>query len=111
MQVRVSKMGIATYLVPDGAMIENNLQPLKDSTQTALQGGASKIVLDLRRVPLLDSRGLEFLLDLAAELRKNGGALRLANANALCRDILAITRMDQAVPTFENLEGASESFL
>ena len=111
MQVRVTRMGSATFLVPDGALIESNLQPLKESAHTAVHGGSSKLVVDLRRVPLLDSRGLEFLLDLASELRQSDGGLRIANANPLCRDILAITRVDQAVPSFDNLESAAESFL
>ena len=62
-------------------------------------------------MPFLDSAGLEALLDLAGRLREEGGSLRLANPNALCREVLVLTGLDQSIPVHDNLAGAGRSFL
>ena len=61
---------------------------------TALQGlgvGRPMLVVDLHDVPLIDSAGLESLLDLQQALELKGGAVKLAAANSLCADILRVT--------------------
>ena len=68
-------------------------------------------MIDFRNVPLIDSKGLEFLLDLANRLRESGGSLRIANVNELCKEILAITELDQVIAVYEDLDGAGRSFL
>jgi len=110
-QVRTSRLGVATYLAPDGPLTRETLAALEAGVAEARAKGAVDLVVDLRRVPFADSRALEYLLDLSAELRRKDGSLRLANPGEICRDILAVTGLDQSIPVFADLESAGGSFL
>ncbi len=111
MQVKTHRLGAATYLTPDGPFAHDGLGPLAEALRAARQDGAAHIVIDLHLVPYIDSAGLELLLDSAGELREAGGSLRLANAIPICREVLAITRLDQSIPVHEDLASAARSFL
>jgi len=111
MHVGKTVLGIAIYLAPDDALVAENVAALSESARKAREDGRLHMVIDLRGVPFLDSKGLEFLLDLSGELRESGGTLRIANGNAVCRDVLALTGIDQVIPVFESLESAGRSFL
>ncbi len=111
MQVRTSKLGVAIYLTPDSPLIEENVAALKESVSEARGQGMANLVIDLHRVPFFDSRGLEYLVELANTLVETGGSLRLVGANDLCKDVLAVTRIDQTISVYEDLESAGRSFL
>ena len=55
------------------------------------------LVVDLHEVPLVDSAGLETLVDLRERLESKGGAMKLAAVNPLCRDILRVTGVGREV--------------
>jgi anti-sigma B factor antagonist len=111
MQVKTTKLGVATYLAPDGALIEENVRFLNESVESEREKGSVNLVIDLRSVPFLDSRGLEFLFDVGLNLRESGGSLRVVNANSICKDVFSVTRLDQTVVVCEDLESAGRSFL
>ncbi|MBN1826691.1 MAG: STAS domain-containing protein [Candidatus Eisenbacteria bacterium] len=111
MKVKTRELGAATYLTPDGSLTEENLESIRESVRSAGAGGSANLVIDCRRVPSIDSGGLEFLQDLSTEMRDAGGSLRLANVSPVCKDILALTRLDQVIPVYEDIENAGRSFL
>ena len=111
MQVRISKLGVASYVTPEAPLIQEHLAALAGAFREAREAGGAKLVLDLRHVAFCDSAGLELLLDLATQLRDEGGSLQVANPNPLCREVLAITRLDETIPIHEDLESAGRSFL
>lgn len=111
MKVKTTQLGVAVYLAPDSAIVADHLERLEESVRAGGGEGPTNIVLDFKNVPVVDSKGLEFLLELAHRLRANGGSLRLANVNDLCREALAITELDQVIPVYEDLDGAGRSFL
>jgi anti-anti-sigma factor len=100
-----------TYLRPDDALTEGRLKALDKSVRSLDSEDPPNVVLDLSQVPYIDSQGLEYILDLSVELKEAGGSLRLANANATCRDILALTQLDRTILVCEDVEAASGSFL
>ena len=51
--------------------------------EARLERGQPLIVLDLQGVALIDSAGLELLLDVQEKCQRMGGALKLANLDAL----------------------------
>ena len=111
MNVKVTKLGVGTYLQPSGALVEENLGDLRQAVQTLGREGPTHVVLDLCHVPFFDSAGLEYLLDLSVAQREAGGSLRLANANAIGRDVLAMTRLDRTIAVYQDLESAGRSFV
>lgn len=68
------------------------------------------VILDLSRVPLIDSAGLELLLDASEQYMKCGGALKLASPNGLCRDILAVSGLNGRMEVFNDVIAAAGSF-
>lgn len=58
-----------------------------------LGAGQPRIVLDLEAVPLIDSAGLELLLEFQERCVERGGTIKLAAPTPLCRDILTVTDM------------------
>jgi anti-anti-sigma factor len=110
MQVKVTRLGAGTYIAPDFALVEDKLAPLHESVTRARSEGVSELVILLDRVPVLDSKGLTYLVDLSNELRQLGGSLRLV-ATDLCREILAVTRVDRTIAVFDTIEEAGRSFL
>ena len=111
MEVKLTKLGAAVFLAPTDALTDANVDSLSNSVRSLDTRDPANIVLDLRHVSFIDSRGLEFILDLSVELKEAGGSLRLANANSVCRDILSLTRLDQTILVCEDVETAGRSFL
>ncbi len=111
MQIKSSKLGIAIYIAPDAALIEETLPAFKAAVAENRNDGQIHLVIDLGLVNYIDSSCLEFISDLAMELRQNGGTLRLASPNPLCSDILTITRIDVLVPIYTDIESAGRSFI
>jgi len=75
-----------------------------------LQAGQPRLVLDLERVPLIDSAGLEMLLNLRDTCQRRGGSMKLAAPNALCRDILLVTDVGTKFEIFGDVTAAVGSF-
>lgn len=76
----------------------------------ALQQGQPRLVFDLQAVALMDSAGLELLLDVCDRCTDRGGALHLAAPNALCRDILRATSVADRFTIFRDTLSAVGSF-
>jgi len=72
--------------------------------------GQPRVVLDLEQVPLIDSAGLEMLLDAQEDFQRRGGSLKLACRNALCREILAVTGVGRHFEIHTDMASAVGSF-
>ena len=91
-EVARSRVGVATYLIPSGALNDDGrIAALREALQACLDARELQVVVDLSDVPLASSAGLEALLDGQEQLSRMGGALRLANANASLREVLRLT--------------------
>lgn len=73
--------------------------------------GQPHVVLDLARVPLIDSAGLEMLLDVQEDFQRRGGALKLAVGSTLCREILSVTGVGSHFEVFPEVTSAVGSFV
>lgn len=76
----------------------------------AIQGKLPQLVVDLRRLRIVDSAGLELLCDVAAACRQRGGAMRLAAAGPLVRDVLRITGLERRFPMHDDFTSAAGAF-
>ena len=73
--------------------------------------GQPRVVLDLDRVPLIDSAGLEMLLDVQESFQRRGGTLKLAARSPLCREILSVTGVGAHFEVFPEAASAVGSFV
>jgi anti-anti-sigma factor len=93
------------------ALAGENLQELAATLQQCLGDGQPRAVLDMQEIPLLDSAGLELLLDVQEEFEQRAGRLKLAAASPLCRDILNVTGVGNHFEIYRELKSAIGSFL
>ncbi|MFW6169830.1 MAG: STAS domain-containing protein [Planctomycetota bacterium] len=92
------------------ALVTEHLEPFVELLDECADEGQPKAVLDLRDVPLIDSAGLETLLDMQEKFEGYGGALKLLISNGLCKDILDVTGVDSHFEVFADVREAVGSF-
>ena len=81
-----------------------------NSVEGCFGNGQPRIVFDLSNIPLMDSIGLEALLEACDRCHKLGGSIVLARPNALCRDILRINGIDKELNIYDDAVKAVGSF-
>lgn len=84
---------------------------LSAALDTRMETGQPQIVLDLQSVALIDSAGLELLLDYQEKCQRMGGALKLAGVGTLCREVLKATGVGARFEIFRDTGGAVRSFV
>ena len=109
-QAVVPGQGAVDVLRGDDAMTSERLQLLSDLLEECLEQGQPRVVLDMQHVPLIDSAGLELLLDTQTDFQQRGGALKLAAVNALCEEILQISGVANQVEIHNEISRAVGSF-
>ena len=89
--INVESQGAVDVVRLDGALNHENADQLAQVIQSGLSGGQPMVVLDMSDVPLLDSAGLEALLDARDFVLRKGGDLKLASLSQLCQEVLRVT--------------------
>jgi anti-sigma B factor antagonist len=79
---------------------------LRERLIDQVNGGATRLVLDLEAVDFLDSTGLGTIVSLLKRVRTHGGDLRLVCTEARIRRLFEITGLDKAVPLHASLDDA-----
>jgi anti-sigma B factor antagonist len=98
-----AKDGTATIVRLVGPVVIAHLFPL----QTALRKQtASLVVLDMVSVPYIDSSGLGAVLNCYVSLEKNGRKLALAGVNERVRALLELTRVEDILSLYPDVESA-----
>jgi anti-anti-sigma factor len=92
------------------ALIGERLDQFGELLGECLDGGQPRAVLDLQQVPLIDSAGLERLLEAREQFEQLGGSVKLLAPNALCEDILMATGVGEKFEVFLDLKQAVGSF-
>lgn len=107
---QASKQG-AVYVV-SGTLSLNaeNLALAREAFEECIGKGQPRLVMHLEGIPLIDSVGLELLLDVRDRCLQRGGALQLAAPNPLCRDILRATDLVSQFAIFDDVNSAVGSF-
>ncbi|HXF71237.1 MAG TPA: STAS domain-containing protein [Actinomycetota bacterium] len=82
---------------------------LRERLLGAIEGGATRVVVDLVDVSFMDSSGLGVLIGGLRRLRERGGELALVCGEGAVRRVLAITGLDQLFPIHASVERATAS--
>jgi len=107
----VQSQGAVEVVAPTQALTAENASQLVETVQRQLSEGQPKVVLDMSAVQLLDSAGLESLLDARHFLQEKGGAIKLASLSPLCKDILRVTGIDCQFDAYRDVKLAVGSFV
>ncbi len=83
---------------------------LKDKTNSLIQEGRHRVVLNLEAVPYIDSAGLGEIVRTYTTVSRQGGKLKLLNMTKRIRDLLLITKLLNVFETFDSEQEAVRSF-
>ncbi|MGN6543514.1 MAG: STAS domain-containing protein [Aureliella sp.] len=106
----VNRQGAVYVLSGTDPLSAEHVESARAVSEQCYGKGQPQIVINLAGVPLIDSAGLEFLLDLRDRAVRSGGAVQLAEPKALCRDILQATGLAGQFAIFDQLNAAVGSF-
>ena len=103
MNVTVESYGHALILNLKGELTEDSLAALQQAVDHQLQSKeVIDLLLNLEKVPFIDSAGLECLLDLQDRLAERLGQVKLIMPDENVGKILEITRLESIFETFKS---------
>ena len=111
MRIHEQQHGAVTVLKVDGPVVGVDADELKGRLLQAQSDALGRLVLDASGILLIDSKGLETLVDVADEMTKTGKALKLSAANETLRQVLELTGLAALFEHFEDANSAVRSFL
>jgi anti-anti-sigma factor len=97
-----------TLLVGGGP--DNDWPELVEEVEAALAAGGRRFLMDLDRVPWMDSRGLGHLVALWKLVREGGGSLAVVCGNERIRNILRISQLDDVLRPWATMAEAFRQF-
>jgi anti-sigma B factor antagonist len=99
---QVRKSGQTAILVVEGKLsIGAAVDEFRDRWSEAVAAGAHDIVLDLSRVPIIDSSGIGSMIKCHSVVSKNGGKLKLVGAHEIVRQAFKMTRLDSVFEFYD----------
>jgi anti-sigma B factor antagonist len=111
MKLATRKVGDVMVIDVDGKILlgEGDIE-IKQAVDDLLKRGHKKMLLNLSKVPYLDSAGLGEIIRCFTALRKNGGHFKLLSPNPRVIDLLSITKLLNVFDCFDNEASALMSF-
>jgi anti-anti-sigma factor len=111
LEITTRKDGDIIVIEPRGrATLGENSELLDRELQRLAAEGWKKMLVDLSGLIQIDSSGISALVRQCTGLTRKGGSLRLVCPAGRVRDALSVTRLLEAIPTFNTLAAALGSF-
>jgi anti-sigma B factor antagonist len=111
MKFSTRKKGEVVIIDVDGQILlgDGDVE-IKEAVDALLKKGTKNILLNLAKVPYLDSAGLGEIIRCFTALRKGGGDFKLLSPNRRIIDLLTITKLLNVFDCYENESSAIASF-
>ena len=111
MEINVRQSGGVSVLDVHGRLtIGEPAEQLHSALESVIQTGANRVIVILNGIPQIDSSGISTLVRISIKLAREGGVLRLVCGPGRVRDALTVTRLVEAIPTFETESAALANF-
>lgn len=95
-----------TVIKPTGRLNMAAASGLRKQLQDIVEGGSSRIVVDLSATEFIDSSGLGALISGLKIARQEGGDLRIAATPKQVGTVLELTNLNRVLPTYESVDTA-----
>jgi anti-sigma B factor antagonist len=110
-KIQERHVGPITVLDITGKLtIDEAAEHLRDKINSLLEQKETRIILNLRGVPYIDSGGLGQLIASFGSVKRAGGTLKLLHVNSKNHDLLSITSLVTVFESFDSEEKAIKSF-
>jgi anti-anti-sigma factor len=111
MEIHVRDSGGVSILEVHGRLtIGEPSDQIHSALESIISKGARKVIVILNAIPQIDSSGISTLVRISLKLAREGGVLRLVVGHGRVRDALTVTRLIEAIPTFETESAALANF-
>lgn len=111
MQLTERTVNDVTILDLDGRLtMGDGSELLRETVKKLVSEGKTKVLINLTKVPYVDSGGLGELVHCSVSAKKKTGAVKLMGLTSRITDLLAITRLVTVFETFETELDALVSF-
>ena len=111
MTIHEQKHGAVMVIAPDGPLVQSDAERFKERAVAAFSRSLGRLVIDASKVPFVDSKGLEALLDVNDHLGQSGQAIKLCAANKTIREVLSLTELAPLFEQYDDVTTAVRSFL
>ena len=99
-----------TVLDLDGRLVLDGNAQFRKQVNAVIDAGARKLIINMARVPYMDSSGLGELVSCYTSLQGMNGRLKLLHLNSRLQSLLVITKLDTIFETFDSEPAAVSSF-
>ena len=106
MKIDIEKKDGGVLLHLDGRAIGDSAGQIRDALEAQVNDGVDWILLDLEKVPIMDSSVLGTVIAYFLKQREKGGKLALLKAQKAVLGVLVITKLDSLLPVFNDLQTA-----
>ncbi len=111
MAVEFRRDGITGYIKVDGRLAHGpNLEDFRACWTNAIAGGCTQLIVDLSKVPAVDSSAMGSLVRCKAVLEKAPGTMKIVGARASILHALALVRLDTMFEFYPDENTAAASF-
>jgi len=100
--------GIHIFDVHGRLTIGESAEQLASALNSIMNEAGRKVIVDLNGVPQIDSTGISSLVRVSVALQREGGVLHLVCKAGRVRDALTVTRLVEAIPTFDTFAQAAK---
>ncbi len=111
MKIVERKVGEVTVLDLHGKiLIGEGDDALRDAVTKLVDGGTTKLLLNLADVPYVDSAGLGEIVRCYTTVSRKDGNLKLINLTKKIKDLLSITKLLTVFETYDSEDEGVKSF-
>ena len=111
MKIKERSVGGVTVLDLDGKIVlGEGDEVVRNKVREVIAAGHRKVLLNLARVPYVDSAGLGELVRCHTRVVRADGQIKLLNLTSRMQDLLQITKLVTVFETFESEDLAISSF-
>ncbi|GAA2128754.1 STAS domain-containing protein [Nocardioides bigeumensis] len=110
MNLEKRMQGQVVVLSCAGRLNMTSARALRDAVGTTVEGGSSRVVVDLTNTSFVDSSGLGALVAGLKVARLAGGDLRIAGASEQVRTVLNLTNLDRVLTPHRSVAEASDGW-
>lgn len=107
LEVKIEKNGDTTFIAPSGDVDLSCSRDLQTSLRGAMQERPKVLIVDLAKVPYMDSSGVATLVEAMQIARKQATRLVLCSLQDKVRSIFEIARLDRVFTIVADRQAAT----
>jgi len=109
MKFRTTQHDPVTLIALEGSLMGGpDASELNNLVHKAIEGGHTRVAIDLGKVEFMNSSGLGILIGCASALRNSGGRLLIAGASRKILDLIKISKLTSILETRPTVKEAIE---